>query len=397
MSILTKVAGATVAVVLPMAVLAGPCDVPVAETTGPCPRQLEPTRRLGPVIVIDDRDPPCRFVFRATGVRLEASADASRPDPGPTVVMDRNGRFYSANAPGFASDISVWDAQGGFLTSFGRAGEGPGEFSGSGNLSLYVDGQNRIHVRDGGFAWSVFSADHQFLRSSGIRVPGMLVDERLTAILDSGSALTGDGYRSDRENYFRVIAPDGTLERSFGPVGRAVAQDESRPLDRFIAYHGGHTFWSGPRLGEDEGYAVEEWGLDGELRRSVRRSVPWFGWRGKDEPSAGILQLHPVPEEGLLYLVLQRPTREGRRAIMRSIRENRPIPREERYGLVEAVVEMIDIRSGELLASEVHLTEQAMRFIPQALFPGTKRGYIYREGRNHLPYVEIVAVELEAK
>ena len=372
-------------------------DLRVEEATEPCPRQPELAFGRGSVIELEDRDPPCRFVFRTTGVRLEASADGTRPDPGPTVVMDRSGRFYSANAPGFTSVISVWDAQGRFLTSFGRAGEGPGEFRGLGNLSLYVDGQNRLHVRDGGFAWSVFSPDHQFLRATVIGVPGMLLDERLTAILDNGSALTGDGYRSDRENYFRVVAPDGTLERSFGPVSPAVAQDESRPLDRLVAYRGGDAFWSGPRPGEDEGYVVEEWGLDGDLLRSVRRSVPWFGWRGGNEPSAGVLQLDATPAEGLLYVVLQRPTPEGRRAIMRSRQENRPIPREERYGLAEVVVEMIDIRSVELLASEVHLTESAMEFVPRALFPGTMRGYTYRQGRDHLPFVEIVAVELEAK
>ena len=393
---LTRAAVVQVAVGLALAGSAIPPELLGVEYQDPCHRGPERVIRPGGTLVIPDRHPPCRIVFRPTGVRLESVVDGSRPDPGRTVVMDRNGRFYTANAQGFESVIGVWNARGEFLTSFGRAGEGPGEFR-EGLLILDVDSRNQLHVRAGP-AWLVFSPDHEFLRTRATREPGRsLLDFRRTAILDSGNALTGESYGSDRRQYFRVTTPEGTLDRSFGPVAQAVAESPSRPLDRIIAYDGGETFWAGPRQGDTEGYVVEEWGLDGILLRSIHRPAPWFGWRAEDESYTTALQLHPVRDEGLLYIILQRPTPEGRRAMVAARRERRPIPREQRYGLTEVVVEMIDVRSGELLASETHPTAEAMRFIPPALFRGGRLGYLHGEADNGLPFVEIVAVELEAR
>ena len=116
---------------------------------------------------IEDREPPCRFVFRPTGVRLEAVVDGSRPDPGTVVLMDGLGRFYSANARGYDAVISVWNPEGEYLTSFGREGEGPGECTVRGMLSLYLDGRNQLHVRDGGLSWSALAADDHVTRRYG--------------------------------------------------------------------------------------------------------------------------------------------------------------------------------------------------------------------------------------
>ena len=38
-----------------------------------------------------------------------------------------------------------------------------------------------------------------------------------------------------------------------------------------------------------------------------------------------------------------------------------------------------------------------MQFVPRTLFRGAWQGYVHGEAENGLPYVEIVAVELEAK
>lgn len=54
--------------------------------TPPCPRQPGRSLPSGTVIEIRDRNPPCRIEFRDTGIRLEAAADGSRPDPGRTVI-----------------------------------------------------------------------------------------------------------------------------------------------------------------------------------------------------------------------------------------------------------------------------------------------------------------------
>lgn len=90
-----------------------------------CRRQPERSFPVGSVTTIKDGQPPCRIEFRETGIRLEAVADGSHPDPGRTVVVDSDGRYYTGNAPGWEGVISVWDTRGAYLTSFGGVGGGP--------------------------------------------------------------------------------------------------------------------------------------------------------------------------------------------------------------------------------------------------------------------------------
>jgi hypothetical protein len=63
-------------------------------------------------------------------------------------------------------------------------------------------------------------------------------------------------------------------------------------------------------------------------------------------------------------------------------------------GLTEGLFEVIDTRSGELLASDLHPAGAARQFAPRALFQGSLTGYRYKEGDDGLPFVEIVRVEL---
>jgi len=359
----------------------------------PCPREAPRSFAPGSVTLVRDEKPPCRFVFRATGVRLEADPDGTRPDPGNLVVRDSRGRFYSANAPGWHPAISVWSPHGEYVTFFGREGEGPGELSGRGGLNIFVDGGDRLHVRDGAFNWSVFSADNEFLW----RVPAQVMRglRPQTIILDNGMALTGvDGYTSDRTRYFHVVDSGGALDRTFGPVERELSLSESS-LVRTLAYGGGETFWAGPAGGDPRGYLLEEWGIDGTLRRALLREAAWFD-AGDEERRVAVQHLH-IDDGGLLYVVVIRATDGLAEAVERARREGRRLSREERSALAEAVIEMIDTRTGELLASEVYPVSSARTSIPTQLFRGVKRGAVYKEGPGGLPFVDIVSVELEAR
>ena len=262
------------------------------------------------------------------------------------VLRDSKGRFYSANARGWDAVISVWNPRGEYVTSFGGPGEGPGELSARGGLSLFIDDADRLHVRDGSPAWSVFSPEHEFLR----RVPAQVMGgfRRTTVILDNGMALTSnDGYMSDRTRYFRLADSAGALRRTLGPVEDQMSRS-GVSLERALAYGGGDTFWVGPALSDTRGYLLEEWGIDGVLRRAFRRDVSWFEWRDESR-RVGVSQLH-IDESGLLYVLVFRPTKEYAEAMKRTER----LSREERSALSEAVIEMIDTRTGELLASEAY-------------------------------------------
>lgn len=391
---------AALAVSLPLAsiALAAAPEIP-SEGQNPCPRKAPRAFPPGSVMEIEESDPPCRLVFRPTGVRLEATVDGSRPDPGPTVVMDGRGRFYSTNASGFVSVISVWDPQGNYVTSFGGVGEGPGELRRQPGIRMFVDGDDRLHVWESGAQWSTFSADHEFISRNSLQVQNLALDARMTVFLDNGEVLTGDPYQSDRRSFFRVFTADGALARSFGPVDEEMASDPEWPLHRTIAYYGGDSFWAAPVLDADEEYLIAEWGTDGEMRRALRGHSDWWmrGDDGMPVGGIGILQFNVDDDQGLMYIIYQRLTDEGVRIMRRALAADEPFPRDKRYTETEVVIQMIDLRSGELLASDIHRTSEAMEFLPRTLFPGVMKGPRPGEGPDGLPFVEIVAVELEAR
>lgn len=280
--------------------------------------------------------------------------------------------------------ISIWDSRGRYLSSFGRAGEGPGELSARGALSLFIDGKDNLHVRDGAQGWSVFSPEQEFLRRVPANHMGGL--PRTTIILDDGSAVAGDGLLGrDRGHYFRMADSTGALLRTFGPVKPGSTGTGRRP----ITYAGGETFWAGPAEEGTDAYVLEEWGIDGELRRSLRRDVPWYRSTGNRETSPAVRQLH-ISQSGLLYVMVVRPTDDYARAL----RSGERVSREQRDLLTEVVLEVIDTRSGEMLASDVYPVSRARELFPRGLFRGSLVGYRYAENEGHLPFVEIIEVEL---
>lgn len=309
------------------------------------------------------------------------------------VVRDSEGRFYTANARGWEAVIGVWDPLGEYVTSFGGPGEGPGELSDLGALNIFIDGRDRLHVRDGSLSWSVFSPQHEFLW----RVPANVMNglRPATVILDNGTAVTSnDGYES-RDWYFHIVDSTGALHGTVGPVDAGLRGTRVR-LQRTLAYGGGDTFWAGPAPGDPRGYVVEEWGIDGELRRAFHRDASWFLEARDEERRMAVEYLH-IDETGLLYVIVTRATREFAEAMNNVRRQGQRLTREEMSALTEAVVEMVDTRTGELLASEVYPVSEARQLIPTRLFRGLKQGAVYREDLDGFPAVDIVSVELAAR
>ena len=389
-----------IAFIAPLFVLAIASRGVTAQTQHePCPRSAPRSFPVGSVTVVAEREAPCRVVFRPTGVRLESVVDGSRPDPGNRVVRDGRGRHYSANARGFLTNISVWGPGGDFLTRIGGTGEGPGEFPGTGSiLAIYVDGHDQLHVWAPG-SWSVFSAEQEFLRRFQVPNPKLLNREPLSAVLDDGTVLTGSGRDSDGKNHFRVVQPDGTLLRSFGPVDPEIDWDEYQPPEKLISYGGGDSFWAAanrPLTDDWEGWVAEEWTLDGELRWVIRRRIPGYEmFEANGNVSGATPFLHADDHAGLLFVAFAELTRQGRE---RAKDPARITPEERRDGLFTVRIEMLDLRSGALLASDVYpVDEELQTIMPWGTFRGAMEGYVYRETEAGLPVVEIVAMELVAK
>ena len=361
----------------------------VDDSTDRCPREPARTFSLGSPTEITDGKVPCRAGFRKTGILLATSPDGSWPDLGPHVVRDGRGRYYSTNAPGWHYIIGVWDSAGAFLTSFGREGGGPGEFNGGEWLHLAIGPGDCLHVRDVG-AWSVFSPEHEVQRRVlAPALAGAWFGEN-SVILDDGRALRGGAARTSGRDNFVIVNPDGTSSQAFGTVreelieGRdayfrsyemdRTASDALSGLNPLVGYGGGDTFWAGqgvPLSDEPEGYVLEEWGTDGKLRRTFRRALSGYRWVEDQGKSSSMRLLH-ADRDGLLYILLRRGG--------------------------ETVFEVIDARSGVLLASEALPSEERQALgIPTRFFRGGRLGYRHDEGPEGLPVVEIIEVKLVAK
>ena len=366
----------------------------------PCPREPTIPYEKGAIHDVTN-EPPCRVVFRPTGVRLTGVGDGSRPDPGPLVVRDGRGRYYSANADGWESTISVWNADGSYLSSFGRAGEGPGEFKGW-SLSLFVDDGDTLHVLDAR-DWMVFSPEYEFVRQAPSRTMEHqnIVDQTETfAPLYDGRILASNAHPSTGDAYFRIVDRDGSLDDVFGTSEEGTGASGHYGHDRAIGYlPGSRDFWAAPSLEGAAEYVLEEWDALGKvIVRSLRRHQPWFRWTGNTNSSPVVGSLKITPDR-LLFVQLVRPTEEYAEAMERYDE----IMKEGGSGwtpelgkemdelsetLVRTVIEVIDVGSAQLLASASYPLGEVMRgdpLLPQRLFRNDMTGYVYQVGEDGVP------------
>lgn len=378
----------------------------------PCPREATIPYEKGTIQDVTN-EPPCLVVFRPTGVRLTGVADGSRPDPGPLVVRDGRGRYYSANADGWESTISVWDSGGSYLSSFGRPGEGPGEFKGW-SLSLFIDDGDTLHVLDAR-DWMVFSPEHEFVR----RVPARLmeheniVDQTETfAPLYDGRILASNAHPSAGDAYFRIVKRDGSLDDAFGRSEEGTGASGHDGHDRAIGYlPGNRGFWAAPSLEGATEYVLEEWDVLGKvIVRSLRRHESWFRWTGNRDSSPVVGSLEITPDR-LLFVQIVAPTEEYAEAMERYEEimaeggrgwtpELEREMDESSETLVNMVIEVIDVGSARLLASASYPLGEVMRgdpLVPQRLFRNKMTGYVHQVGEDGVPYVEIVEGVLEKK
>jgi len=307
----------------------------------------------------------------------------------------------------------VWNADGSYQSSFGRAGEGPGEFKGWW-LSVFVDDGDTLHVLDSQ-DWMVFSPEHQFVRQvpSRLMEHHNILDETETFVpLYDGRILATNAHPSTGDAYFRIVNRDGSLDETFGTSEEGTGASGHFGHDRAMGYlPGNRGFWVAPSQEGASEYVLEEWDVLGKvIVRSLRRHEPWFAWTGNrhSSPVVGSLKITP---DLLLVVQLWRPTEEYAEAmerydaIMKEGGGGWTAELDEemdalRGNLTHAVIEVIDVGSARLLASVSHPVGEVMRgdpLLPQRLFRNEMTGYVYAVGEDGLPYVEIIEGVLERK
>ena len=131
-----------------------------------------------------------------------------------TILPD--GRIAIANTG--TNELRVFDAEGVHLATWGREGEGPGEFTGLSGVEPWP-GDSVVAWNTATWVISVFDADGVFGRSFTLDSEAGALEPR--AVLSDGSVLgrtgevTGEGYRRSRETY-ELRHPGTTSPVAFG-------------------------------------------------------------------------------------------------------------------------------------------------------------------------------------
>lgn len=340
------------------------------------------------VVEIDDRVtcPTC-VIESGPHVTLDPPADHLwfRSMPSPGFARDSQGNFIMFPVEGDAL-IGVFGPDGRYRSSFGRIGEGPGEFApGYGRLlevgegdTLYAFARPHLHVLAPRAERSLYQ----------VRVP---VDAQDVAVLKGGTIAVQANVRTEAGiTTIQVLRPDGTIVASIAPAeADADDWDEWKALSdnqftvrwdlaRVLERSSDHVdVWSA-HLNR---YRISRYGSDGEEKTRIERISKWFRpyfhrtrgalFRGRAEPS--VASIHE-DEDGLLWVAVLRapssfspapddPVRTG------GVEDARMDPYMDMSRFLHTTVEVLDPVAGEVIVRR--------EFDEYAKFVGTPGGDVF--------------------
>jgi hypothetical protein len=322
-------------------------------------------------------------------------------------VRDKLGRFFTYTGRG---EVTVWNPDGRYLATLGRAGSGPGEFR-PGPLSVHPANDGSLWVFDGNQQrFTIFDGN---LRLSGT-VPyrgGAFVTR--SGFLDDGSFLDAERPKPSDSSFTLVRfaasrsgrTPDTSLlVRSFGSLS-ASERSARGERERRVSFVTGDTFWAGPPAALGRGYELELWSGSGRLLRRIRREVSWYpanvDLARPGEPSPGEVEQVSYLGEGLLLVALRVPNAKWAGAV-RELSSLRGKP--YRAGAQQAIlgsaidiyVEVLDVAAGVVLARRGPVpVKEAAATLPVAFFRNGRVGYHPEETPNGLQTIRLVEITIE--
>ena len=195
-----------------------------------------------------------------------------------------DGRIVVAN--GGTRELRFYDANGRFIKSVGRVGEGPGEFDWLGRI-LRTDGDSLIVWDPNNARLSFFDSGGRFARSVPLRSgQGISFPEPLGRTSD-GSLVGRTGSRNNQVGAFRFsafyvrygpdLAPLDTIARRPGddfftqPCGRGMCGYEPPFARSTSAGFHGDRLW----IGTADRYEIEVIDMTGRVIRSIRDARPF--------------------------------------------------------------------------------------------------------------------------
>lgn len=231
---------------------------------------------------------------RIAGSPLEASGDQWRLQLPPVLQIGRSeggddgpdlfGRIMQviqlssgdiAVAEGLAGEIRVFDDDGGHLRTFGRSGEGPGEFASLWTIAE-LPGDTIVAIDPRGGRVSLFTSSGTFVRSFPIpRLPGASAPN-VIGWLDDGTllidALTRSPSRDTRDQSTHFLYAVGRDGQVLGTLGEFAGQQLGRN-GYAMAFSGRAEFAAGGNLawyGQSSRFELVGHDRSGSVRRIVR-------------------------------------------------------------------------------------------------------------------------------
>jgi len=187
-------------------------------------KEIMPIQKSGDVAVSNPKTPELkmRMVFQE-----ELSIGKIEGDEnymfGKMIIfnVDDEGNFYVSDVDN--SRILKYDPEGKHLLTFGRKGQGPGEFQ---NLNfIRFDKENTLYVNDSiNRRISFFNKDGKFLRQIGLK------DRYLNLYLNSKGFFVGDKYETPDVNTFKIVTVYGLFDDKFNLIAELYKDEIDLPL-----------------------------------------------------------------------------------------------------------------------------------------------------------------------
>ena len=302
--------------------------------------------RDGLVTTLEPSQCDCRIEL----TRLISLSDSLHPGLfaySPLVMRDSRGFWYATSNTRGLKQVGVFDQDGRLKKVLGGLGEGPGEFTfinhvvvGSGD-TLYVYDHTQLRR-------SVFDPDHEFVRTDPIPAFMWQIVPLPSALMVVNSSI------STRERVgwpLHTIGPDGGVLHSFGADPPVSRPDQSLLEHRGIAIDTEGVLWVAPRKAYELSTYSEVGARFEPTNRLYRRQVEWFRpWTDRSpdgRPGPSLKQIAFGPEDPTLLWVLI----DVADAEWSPLRQPQRSTRELRDSRYDSILEVIDVKSGSVLAS----------------------------------------------
>jgi hypothetical protein len=303
-------------------------------------------------VILDDCSGECSLRHAPVAVLGEESGPGYVGRVGRGGIVQRSDGVFAVRDVEDQDRVKFFDENGRYLRSFGRQGDGPGEFQ-IASIVLLLEGDS-VEVYDlGNRRRTVIAPDFTLGRIS--HGPDLLAPT-IIRLRDGTRVMNGALYTPQGLGLpLHHVDVEGQVLASFGadpPIQDLAARGAVR---RFLTTNDSESVWSGalPR------YRMEEWTVGGGRMRVLEREVDWFtphdGSRlaADGSPRPRFQALHE-DKEGLLWTVVWVPAPRWEEGLRESdgVGALPGLVVTDYSKVYDSVVEVIDPEAGRVVRSQ---------------------------------------------